>query len=181
MCRLIKSLYGLKQAPRAWNSTFDRFLKSFGFKKSDNDPLFYSSSTMFLVLYVDDGLIAAQSGGEVDRLIHAMNQQFDVKTSDARFYLGLQIEHDQHQKKIKIHQNSYVQSLLKRFKMIDCNPEIVPVTPRKSFCINFGMKINVPYRQIIGGLMYLTVSTRPDIAFVVGRLSQYLENPSKDH
>jgi len=41
--------------------------------------------------------------------------------------------------------------------------------------------INVPYRQIIGSLMYLAVGTRPDIAFAVSNLSQFLENPSTKH
>lgn len=34
------------------------------------------------------------------------------------------------------------------------------------------------YRQAIGSLMYLMIGTRPDIAFVIGRLSQYMESPT---
>jgi hypothetical protein len=37
---------------------------------------------------------------------------------------------------------------------------------------------NVPYREAIGSLMYLMVGTRPDIAFAVSRMAQYVESPT---
>ncbi|XP_066379179.1 secreted RxLR effector protein 161-like [Miscanthus floridulus] len=36
------------------------------------------------------------------------------------------------------------------------------------------------YRNIVGGLRYL-VHTRPDIAFAVGYVSRFMENPKEDH
>ncbi|XP_074297424.1 secreted RxLR effector protein 161-like [Silene latifolia] len=37
------------------------------------------------------------------------------------------------------------------------------------------------YSQVIGCLMYAMTSTRPDIAFAVGKLSRYTSNPSFEH
>jgi hypothetical protein len=37
------------------------------------------------------------------------------------------------------------------------------------------------YSQIIASLMYLTSTTRPDISFAVGKLSQIVSNPGDDH
>jgi hypothetical protein len=37
---------------------------------------------------------------------------------------------------------------------------------------------NVPYREAIGCLMYLMVGMRPDIAFAVSRMAQYVESPT---
>ena len=181
VCQLVKSLYGLRQAPRAWNSTFDRFLQSYGLQQSLSDPCLYVSPTMYLVLYVDDGLIAAQSGEEADRLIQAMKQHFDVKTSEVQFYLGLQIERNHEQQAIKIHQQTYISAILKKFQMTECNPVSTPAEAGKVFSKNSDVKAEVPYRQIIGSLMYLTVSTRPDIAFIVGKLCQHLDNPLHEH
>ncbi|XP_059066100.1 secreted RxLR effector protein 161-like [Cryptomeria japonica] len=39
----------------------------------------------------------------------------------------------------------------------------------------------VPYASVVGSLMYSMVSTRPDIAQVVGVLSQFMANPGKLH
>jgi hypothetical protein len=37
------------------------------------------------------------------------------------------------------------------------------------------------YSQIIGSLMYLASATRPDISFVVSKLSRFVSNPEDDH
>jgi len=39
----------------------------------------------------------------------------------------------------------------------------------------------VPYQQAIGSLMWAAVATRPDIAFAVSLLSQFLENLGQIH
>jgi hypothetical protein len=64
VCRLKKSLYGLKQSPRQWYKRFDSFMISHGFKRSDYDSRVYlktvNGSAIYLLLYVDDMLIAAK-------------------------------------------------------------------------------------------------------------------------
>ena len=65
VCKLKKSLYGLKQSPRQWYKRFDTFMLSQGFKRSNYDSCVYlktvNGSTIYLLLYVDDMLIAAKS------------------------------------------------------------------------------------------------------------------------
>ncbi|MCO5559364.1 hypothetical protein L7F22_012963 [Adiantum nelumboides] len=39
----------------------------------------------------------------------------------------------------------------------------------------------VPYSQAVGSLMFAMVDMRPDIAFAVGVVSRYMENPGKKH
>lgn len=39
----------------------------------------------------------------------------------------------------------------------------------------------VPYQSVVGGLMYATVCTRPDIAYAVGVVSRFITNPGKAH
>ena len=40
---------------------------------------------------------------------------------------------------------------------------------------------NIPYASAVGILMYAQVYTRPDIAFAVGMLGTYQNNPGIDH
>jgi hypothetical protein len=37
---------------------------------------------------------------------------------------------------------------------------------------------NVPYREVVGSLMWTAIGTRPDIAFAVGVVSQFLDDPT---
>jgi hypothetical protein len=63
--KLKKSVYGLKQSPRQWYKRFDSFMLSNGFQRSQYDSYVYlkfvNGSPTYLLLYVDDMLIAAKS------------------------------------------------------------------------------------------------------------------------
>ena len=71
VCRLEKSLYGLKQSPRQWYRKFDAFMIAHNFAHSSYDSCVYMRSTsvgslMYLVLYLDDMLVACKSMLEVE-------------------------------------------------------------------------------------------------------------------
>jgi hypothetical protein len=72
--KLKKSIYGLKQASRQWYIKFDHIISSFGFKKNIVDQCIYlkvsGSKYIFLVLYVDDILLASSDLG----LLHETKQ-----------------------------------------------------------------------------------------------------------
>lgn len=180
VCKLNKSLYGLKQAPRAWNATLDKVLKHFGLNQSENDPCLYFNEDLIVVIYVDDGLVASRSGGVTDRLIKALSTKFEITSQPAKFYLGLQIDRDANGS-TRIHQSTYTKNLLERFNMENCNKVSTPADPSIKLTLNNEKPINAPYRQIIGGLMYLSIMSRPDITFIVNKLSQFLTNPSEVH
>ena len=62
-CRLKKSIYGLKQASRQWYLKFGETIRKFGFKENEEDNCIYAKfkngKFIFLVLYVDDILLAS--------------------------------------------------------------------------------------------------------------------------
>jgi len=63
--------------------------------------------------------------------------------------------------------------------MHDCKGKNTPM--EKGFQYNDTSPIiDVPYRQLIGGLMYLSTSTRPDITFSVSYLSRFLDKPTSE-
>ncbi|POM75488.1 mitochondrial protein [Phytophthora palmivora] len=104
-------------------------------------------------------------------------------------YLGVQVE--QNEDSIKIHQTKYCEEVIERFNFTDAHPSRIPMETnmrltvkdtdtdqRKQVAANGK---TFPYRELVGSLMYLTTCTRPDIAFVVGQLSRYVQNPTQQH
>ena len=66
--------------------------------------------------------------------------------------------------------------------MAECKPCTIPMEEQlKLSKHNTTTKVDVTrYQSIISGLCYLT-HTRSDIAFVVGYVSRFMEDPRKDH
>ena len=73
VCKLHKAIYGLKQAPRAWFSKISSTLHEFGFKNTISDPSLFTrithSSTIYLLVYVDDILVTDIDSHEIATLI----------------------------------------------------------------------------------------------------------------
>jgi hypothetical protein len=182
ICFLQKSLYGLKQAPAEWNRKMDSFLESFGLHRSNYDRCVYFGKGVSLVLYVDDGLIAGIDRQSIERLLSAMSNAFEITHGDVSYYLGLEIDRDRRNRTLHIHQEGYIGTLLDRFSMADCNPASTPAETSLNLSDCEPAKPNsFPYREIVGGLMYLSTGSRPDISFTVGLLSRQLDKPSLTH
>lgn len=189
VCRLKRSLYGLKQAPRQWYEKFDHFLKKFGLRPTDYDTCIYTTTdgNLYLDLYVDDGLVIGKTLDTITHLLNELKNKFEVTVTSDNYYLGLEIKRDRQNRRLKIHQSTYTRNILKRFKMDLANAVSVPADVHTVLKKNIssdgqlGPVADVPYRQLIGSLMYLAVGTRPDISFIVNNLSQFLEQPSNEH
>jgi len=72
VCKLKRSIYGLKQASRQWYLKFNDIIVSFGFKENIVDRCIYlrvsGSKFIFLILYVDDILLATNGLDLLSRL-----------------------------------------------------------------------------------------------------------------
>ena len=79
-------------------------------------------------------------------------------------------------------QSHYVEKVLSRFGFSDCAPAPTPYDP--SMLLRKNQRIardQLRYSYIISSLVYLASATRPDISFVVCKLSQFVSNPRDDH
>ncbi|KAL0366969.1 UNVERIFIED_CONTAM: Retrovirus-related Pol polyprotein from transposon TNT 1-94 [Sesamum radiatum] len=194
VCMLNKSLYGLKQSPRQWNKKFDAFMKNLKFLRSEFDPCLYfkceSSMPIFLVLYVDDMLIASPSLTLITELQNNLKKNFEMKDlGKAKKILGMSIDRDRKNSTIFLNQSSYVKNVLKKFSMENAKPTSVPLAAHFQLYKDQSPKTEIekekmekiPYSNAIGSVMYLMVSTRPDIAYAVSCLSRYMSNAGTPH
>ena len=108
---------------------------------------------------------------------------------EIHWLLNLKIDRDKISGTINISQEAYIDNIFARFNLQDAKSYSSPLVPNvklsKDQCpVTDEEKKTmekVPYRQAIGSLMWAVVATRPDIAFAVSLLSQFLENLSEVH
>ena len=132
VCKLKKSLYGLKQSPRQWYKRFDTFMLSQGFKRSNYDSCVYlktvNGSTIYLLLYVDDMLIAAKSMSEINELKKQLSNEFEMKDlGGAKKILGMEISRDRPSGKVYLSQMGYIDKVLRHFNMHNAKPVSTPL------------------------------------------------------
>ncbi|WVZ92834.1 LOW QUALITY PROTEIN: hypothetical protein U9M48_038872 [Paspalum notatum var. saurae] len=184
VCRVDKALYGLKQAPRAWYSRLSAKLISLGIKasKADTSLFFYSQGgiDIFMLVYVDDTILAGQA---VDALLTDLKKDFAIKDiGNLHYFIGIEV--NKVSDGIILTQNKYASDLLKKVGMSDCKPVAMPLSTSEKLSLyessRLGEKDATNYRSIVGGLQYLTL-TRPDIAFSVIKVCQFLHAPTSVH
>ncbi|KAL0320291.1 UNVERIFIED_CONTAM: Retrovirus-related Pol polyprotein from transposon TNT 1-94 [Sesamum radiatum] len=109
------------------------------------------SKTCFLVLYVDDILLATNDKGMLCEVKQFLSKKFEMKDmGEASYVIGIKIYRDRSRCILGLSQETYINK-------------------------------DIPYASAIGSLMYAQVYTRPDIAFAVGILGRYQSNPGLDH
>jgi hypothetical protein len=104
-----------------------------------------------------------------------------MRCTHANHFVGISITRNRRDKVLYLSQPDYIRKILKKFHMTDCHPKDLPASPGCGLVQNDGEESleDVPYREAIGSLLYLTIVSRPDIAFAVGQAAQFSENPQK--
>ncbi|XP_016192159.1 uncharacterized protein LOC107633038 [Arachis ipaensis] len=110
---------------------------------------------VLLLLYIDDMIIAGDDVDGISNLKASLHRIFEMKNlGSLSYFLGLEVISTDDG--ISLSQAKYAFDLLARADNLTL------------------------YRQLVGGLVYLTV-TRPDITYLVHVLSQFLSAPRTTH
>ncbi|KAI7945307.1 hypothetical protein MJO29_011695 [Puccinia striiformis f. sp. tritici] len=166
--KLHKAIYGLKQAPRVCGSLS---LHLFG-------------AGLGMLCTVDDMIIISHDVTRFKTLISARFRMEDL--GEASHILGIKLTKTK-ANQLLLNQEHYTQSILDNYKMSDCHTVATPMlaNTRLVKCSdadhNSFLQLKINYREALGLLNYLSVSTRPDISFTVSQLSQHLEKPGMTH
>jgi hypothetical protein len=183
--RLRKALYGLRQAPRAWNAKLDATLQALGFERCETEHAIYvrrrGKFALIVGVYVDDLIVTGMRAADIAGFKQEMADRFRMSDLGAlSYYFGIEVK--QGSGEMRLRQQAFAEKLIERAAMAGCNPCATPMEERLKLSRNSTTaKVGATlYRSIIGGLRYLT-HTRPDIAYTIGYVSQFMEDPREDH
>lgn len=190
VCKLVKSLYGLKQASRNWNEKLTLTLKEAGFVQRKSDYSLYvrskNNSISVLLVYVDDIILTGNNESELESIKAWFSSKFKLKDlGKLKYFLGIEVLYSD--KGITLSQRKYCLELLDEFGMLAAKPVGNPleqnliVTNLQNSSSDDSELVSVTeYQKLIGKLIYLNL-TRPDIAYTVSCLSQFMHRPLNSH
>ncbi|KAL6319941.1 hypothetical protein AAG906_037017 [Vitis piasezkii] len=155
---LKKSLYGLKQEPRAWFDRLSKYLLHLGFHCSTSDASLFTyhtnNITTITLIYVDDILLTGNNDEFLQHLITKLSHEFAIKDlGSLHYFLGIET-----------------------FFMLENAPFATPMVVKDISSNSEPVDVTI-FRNIVWVLQYL-IFTRPDIAFAVNKVSQFLNSPT---
>ena len=184
--RLNKSLYGLKQASRSRHAHLTTCLKTLGFQQRLEDACVFrlvekGRVAIIAIVHVDD-IFAVGLKSRYDVFRDELNRIVPVKNlGELRWYRGCHYTREQEMDTLTISQGTFADELVKKF----C------VTSTKSVPLQVGVQPeefdederveNWPFRELMGSLMCLSTSTRPDISNAVRAVARYCTAPRAIH
>ena len=139
---------------------------------------------------VDDILLIENDIEFLDSIKGYLNKSFSMKDlGEAAYILGIKIYRDRSKHLIGLSQSTYLDKVLKKFKMDQAKKGFLPVLQgvklSKTQCPTTAedrekMK-DVPYASVIGSIMYAMLCTRPDVCLAISLARRYQSNPGVDH
>lgn len=183
--RLKKAMYGLPQAPNTWTTFFGSKLHELGYKTTSTPSLFLRFSSTgevieIIIVFVDDIIGIFKHSSQRSNFLQQLQQFFKVTHSKLHNLLGMDVAYE-HGHYVHLSSVSFMDGLLKEYKMMDANPAPTPMIANQTFTTDSTTVVDFPMASLIGSLNYLVNTTRPDIGFATRCLSQFVTNFNQQH
>ena len=134
---------------------------------------------MAALFFVDDAIVCGTNKKALDDFVTYLKKKFELRTLPVGRFLGLTIKRDRSTRTLSLSQPDFVDDLVTRFKMESCHPNVIPAKPGLHLSSAMAPKNKeeeeqmkeVPYQSAVGALLYLSTTTRPDIACAVSKVA----------
>ena len=165
---------------------FAKVMKESGYKQSQGDhALFIKHSAVggvtALLVYVDDIIVTGNDEREKHEVKQRLATEFEIKElGKLKYFLGIEVTYST--QGIFISQQKYVIDLLAATGKIGCKPVSTPIDPNHKLgeAKEEPMVDKRMYQRLVGRLIYLT-HTRPDIAYSMSVINQFMHDPREPH
>nr|CAN82171.1 hypothetical protein VITISV_040546 [Vitis vinifera] len=185
VCRLWKSLYGLKQAPRCWFAKLVTALKGYGFLQSYSDYSLFTYTKgnvqINVLVYVDDLIISGNDSAALKTFKAYLSDCFKMKDLGVlKYFLGIEVARSS--AGLFLCQRKYTLDIVSEAGLLGAKPCGFSIEQNHRLGLANGELLSNPesYRRLVGRLIYLAV-TRPNLAYSVHILSQFMQEPRIEH
>ena len=156
---------------------------TYGLTRSQHDQCLYfrlqGEEWMAALFFVDDAIVCGTNKKALDDFVKYLKKKFELRTLPVGRFLGLTIKRDRSTRTLSLSQPDFVDDLVTRFKMESCHPNVIPAKPGLHLSSAMAPKNKeeeeqmkeVPYQSAVGALLYLSTTTRPDIACAVSKVA----------
>jgi hypothetical protein len=139
------------------------------------------SGSVFLLLYVDDIVLTGSDPHLISMVKDLLHNHFKIKDlGRLKYFLGIEVAKSK--KGLFLSQRQYALDIISDCGLTATKPADFPMEQNLKLSPSDGTILSdpAPYRRLVGRLIYLTV-TRPDIAYPVNILSQFMHTPREPH
>eukprot|EP00168_Porphyra_purpurea_P007201 TRINITY_DN1892_c0_g1_i2.p1 TRINITY_DN1892_c0_g1~~TRINITY_DN1892_c0_g1_i2.p1 ORF type:complete len:307 (+),score=35.93 TRINITY_DN1892_c0_g1_i2:2413-3333(+) len=177
------------QAGRAlgWKH-FGATLTEFCPRRSVADPCFYTFEAkrgiVYLIFWADDVLLFCASLDGIKMAKACIANAYDVRDMrKPKDFLGMRVELSRSDRRLTLSNPGHTAALLEAQQLIHANPTKAPMMPGVPWEQTGTdlMTDKSPYLELVGSLLYLSTTTRPDISLAVGTLARYMHEPEEQH
>lgn len=160
-------------------------------KKSEGQLCIYEKLAdgyyIYLLLYVDDMLVASKNKQEIKSLEKLLSTEFEMKDLGAvKRILWMEISRDRSQFCLELSHSGYIEKVLKVFQMEQAKQVLTPLgvlfklksVTKDELEEQSEFMETIPYANDVGSIMYMMIGTRPDLAHSVGIISSFM---AKEH
>ena len=194
--RLLKSLYGIKQAPQLWNKELTRFLGTIGFQRLESESSVYvkhdGAHWSLILAEVDDLIITSTKSESITELHKAFVKQWDVKDWEViRSFLGINMCYDKVNGVLAMDVKAKIDDFFKAHPTLaklgssnvpycETNVKAAQANPTRSLRSS-EQYMKDHFASIVGTLIYMSITVRPDITYAVNQMAKGMHNPELPH
>ena len=187
---LHRGLYGMRQSSRIWNRALHDSFLSWGFTRSECEWCVYwrrsdNGDMTIVVLHVDDMAAISSTENEVKRFRSELEATWQITAlGEPKLIVGIAVRRDRANRTIMLSQTALIDKIISVYGQKDANPANTPILhgaqlltpdPQEELSAEEREQLaKLPYRSLVGSLMYVASGTRPDIMFAVSKLSRFL-------
>ncbi|KAJ3570020.1 hypothetical protein NP233_g4673 [Leucocoprinus birnbaumii] len=187
---LHKGLYGMKQSGHVWNKTLNEALNGWDFQRLQSEPCGFRcvspEGVVDACVHVDDFLYSPSNDEACKCFLTDIGSTWEYKDlGEAKFCVGIAFTWDRASRTIGLSQTALIEKIANNFLEHPVHPTYSPMDPslklqhpsttEKLSSTDIKHLKSLPYRSLVGSMMYVATGTRPDICYAVSKLAQYLD------